>query len=105
MQIKEHSNRRGIVCQDLKHIKSEAKMRLLLLALVGAITVLGTPAQAQNYPWCAQYSGRALGGAQNCGFVSFAQCMATVSGIGGFCVQNNMYQPPAPRARKKKKTY
>jgi len=29
--------------------------------------------------------------------------MATVSGIGGFCVQNNTYQPPQPRAHKKKK--
>jgi Protein of unknown function (DUF3551) len=105
MQIKEPSNWPGIVCQDLKHIKSEAKMRLTLLTLVGAITLLGTPAQAQNYPWCAQYSGRGMGGAQNCGFVSFAQCMATVSGIGGFCVQNTLYQPPAPRARKKKKAY
>ena len=73
---------------------SEAEMRFALLGLVGAVMVLGTPAHAQNYPWCAQYSGRALGGAQNCGFVSFAQCMATVSGIGGFCVQNTMYQPP-----------
>ncbi len=31
----------------------------------------------------------------NCGFVSFAQCMATVTGMGGFCVLNNTYQPPA----------
>ena len=77
-------------------------MRFLLLALIGAITVLGTPAQAQNYPWCAQYSGRALGGAMNCGFVSFAQCMATVSGIGGFCVQNITYRPPPPRVRRKR---
>jgi hypothetical protein len=80
-------------------------MRFVLLGLVGAAAVLATPARAQNYPWCAQYSGRALGGAMNCGFVSFAQCMATVSGIGGFCMQNNTYQPPTPRARKKKKTY
>jgi len=79
----------------------KAKMRFLLSALVGAVMVLGTPAHAQNYPWCAQYSGRALGGAMNCGFVSFAQCMATVSGIGGFCVQNTMYQPPQQRPRKK----
>jgi len=78
-------------------------MRFLLLAVVGVATMLGTPALAQNYPWCAQYSGRALGGSQNCGSVSFAQCMATVSGVGGFCVQNNMYQPLPPRAHKKKK--
>ena len=82
-------------------VQSEVQMRFVLLGLVGALMVLGTPAHAQNYPWCAQYSGRALGGAQNCGFVSFAQCMATVSGIGGFCVQNTMYQPPH-RYRKKK---
>jgi hypothetical protein len=56
---------------------------------------IGTRAEAQNYPWCAQYSGRALGGAMNCGFTSFAQCMATVSGIGGFCIQNNTYRPPS----------
>jgi len=58
-------------------------MRFGLLGLVGAVLALTTPAHAQNYPWCAQYSGSALGGATNCGFVSFAQCMATVSGIGG----------------------
>jgi hypothetical protein len=55
--------------------------------------VLGTTAEAQNYPWCAQYSGRG-GGAMNCGFVSFDQCMANVRGIGGFCFQNNTYVPP-----------
>jgi len=47
-------------------------MRSLLLDVVGVATMLGTSALAQNYPWCAQYSGRALGGSQNCGFVSFA---------------------------------
>jgi hypothetical protein len=108
LDLKEPSNRVRIVCWGPRHlvqfafVQSEAKMRFVLLGLVGAATVLGAPAQAQNYPWCAQYSGRALGGAMNCGFVSFAQCMATVSGIGGFCVQNNTYQPPVRRARKKK---
>ena len=76
-------------------------MRFLLLALVGAATILGTPAQAQNYPWCAQYGGAQVA-ATNCGFVSFAQCMATVSGVGGSCVPNSMYEPPPPKARKKK---
>jgi Protein of unknown function (DUF3551) len=33
--------------------------------------------------WCAQYGGRA--GGTNCGFHSFEQCRATVSGTGGFC--------------------
>jgi len=28
-------------------------------------------------------------------FVSFAQCMDTVRSMGGFCVVNTQYQPPA----------
>jgi len=69
---------------------------LFALAVTAAAIVSGTPAKAQNYPWCAQYKG--LGGATNCGFVSFEQCLATVSGIGGFCMLNNTYQP-SPRLR------
>ena len=68
-------------------------MRYLLLAF-GAFVVtagIGTwPAQAQSYPWCAIYGGGG-GGAQNCGFVTFQQCQATVSGTGGFCEQNSQY--------------
>jgi hypothetical protein len=50
-----------------------------------------TPASAAEYPWCAQYGGR--DGGRNCGFTSFQQCMATVSGIGGFCERNQFYTP------------
>ncbi len=66
---------------------------LMLVLLAGMASA--SPAQAQNYPWCAQYSGD-MGGAMNCGFVSFDQCMATVRGMGGFCIQNNTYRPPIP---------
>jgi hypothetical protein len=52
---------------------------------------IGSRAEAQNYPWCAHY-GSAFGGAVNCGFSTFGQCMATVSGTGGFCMQNNTYR-------------
>jgi Protein of unknown function (DUF3551) len=69
------------------------RIPMLVMAFFILSVGIGAPAEAQNYPWCAQYSGRALGGAMNCGFVSFAQCMATVSGIGGFCIQNNTYRP------------
>ena len=69
------------------------KIRILLIGVFILAVGMEAPAQAQNYPWCAQYSGRASGGAMNCGFVSFEQCMATVSGIGGFCIQNNTYRP------------
>ena len=69
-------------------------MRLLLfvLGILIATAAIGTRAEAQNYPWCAYYSGD--GGGENCGFVSFEQCMTDVSGIGGFCEPNTQYQPP-----------
>ena len=62
---------------------------LFALGLSVLTIVIGPTAEAQNYPWCAQYSGRA-GGAIRCRFVSFGQCLATVKGIGGFCFQNNI---------------
>ncbi len=69
-------------------------MRILLLPLAFyvAAVAIGTRAEAQSYPWCAQYSKG--DGSQNCGFVSFEQCMADVRGIGGFCNRNTQYQSP-----------
>jgi hypothetical protein len=69
------------------------RITILVMGVFIFAVGLGARAEAQNYPWCAQYSGKALGGAMNCGFTSFAQCMATVSGVGGFCVRNNTYRP------------
>jgi Protein of unknown function (DUF3551) len=62
------------------------------------LTAVALPAQAVViYPWCANYSGRGMGGAQNCGFVSFNQCLATVRGVGGTCGPNPFYAPYPPR--------
>ena len=75
---------------------------LLAAAIVTALTLVApTAGQAQIYPWCAQYGGR--DGGRNCGFVSYAQCMATVSGIGGFCERNSFYTGPGTPARRPKK--
>ena len=40
----------------------------------------------------------------NCGFLTIEQCRASVSGIGGFCVPNQFYNPQrtATRARKQR---
>src|SRR5215467_11309010 len=87
--------------------------KLALIVLVGA-SLLGTGIASAQYSfgdegywqrrgreyglpcdntrWCAQYGGRA-GGATNCGFLTIEQCRATVSGIGGFCVPNQFYNP------------
>ncbi len=71
-------------------------MRILLfvLGIYLAALATGTRAEAQNYPWCAQYSGGGMGGATNCGFTTFQQCLDTVRGIGGFCEPNTQYVPP-----------
>ena len=70
------------------------KLSLPIFALFAAAMTLATPAHAQNYPWCAIYSGRGAGGGTNCGFVSYAQCMATASGLGSFCYRNTQFVPP-----------
>ena len=78
------------------------KPLLLAIASLAAAMALCTPAEAQNYPWCAYYSGgEGGGGGTNCGFTTFEQCLATVSGIGGFCDRNTQYvPPPGPHANR-----
>jgi hypothetical protein len=70
-------------------------MRYLLITLGLAVTALGTgtPAHAQNYPWCEYISG-GFGGGRNCGFVSMEQCLESARGNGGDCRANPMYEPP-----------
>ena len=71
-------------------------MRLLLLILgicIGLVTI-GNRAQAQNYPWCAIYSGGMGGGGTNCGFTTFEQCMETARGLGSLCQPNTQFLPP-----------
>jgi hypothetical protein len=72
--------------------------RITLLALAIAATMAaaaGTPAQAQNYPWC-EYLGGGMGGGggRNCGFISFEQCMQSAFGNGSDCRPNTQYVPP-----------
>ena len=81
------------------------RLSLFILGVFIVVICAERPAEAQNYPWCAQYGGTPSG-PTNCGFVSFEQCLATVSGIGGFCVRNNLYQPPpGPHQSKKVRTW
>lgn len=67
-------------------------MRIFLAALAFASIAAAAPvsAQGQNSQWCADY-GRS--GAVNCGFVTYAQCRATISGFNqGSCYPNPQYQ-------------
>lgn len=66
-----------------------------LAAVAAAFALDAVPNTAQAYPvypWCANYGGR--GGATNCGFSTFQQCMQAVSGTGGMCTQNTFYGAP-----------
>jgi hypothetical protein len=69
------------------------KLSALALGVLIGTAAFTARAEAQNYPWCAIYD---VGDASyNCGFVSFEQCRASVSGIGGTCMLNTTYNPAA----------
>jgi len=69
----------------MRNIAISAVFAILLAMPVGLWA--STPAAAREYPWCARYDWTTT----NCGFVSFQQCLATISGIGGRCEQNPRY--------------
>lgn len=54
---------------------------LTSLALVFAGAIRANAAEA----WCARYP---MGDGTNCGFATFEQCEADISGVGGYCSQN-----------------
>ena len=71
--------------------------RILPTLTLAALAVLAGsgPTRAEiNYPWCAQYGGDR--GGRNCGFWTYEQCMAALSGNGGYCQVNAMYRGPQP---------
>lgn len=72
-------------------------MRVLIL-IAAAATVLSwapRPSEAAyNRAWCAKYAD--YGGITSCAFDTYRQCLATLSGIGGSCVENPAAPPPPP---------
>jgi uncharacterized protein DUF3551 len=55
--------------------------------------------QGSRRSFIAFYDGH-FGGASNCGFGTYEQCLATISGVGGWCQPNTMYVPPPARHRR-----
>jgi hypothetical protein len=78
------------------------RLSFALAAVAGLAVFSAAPASAQTYPWCSIYGGSTWSGAENCGFSTYRQCMENVSGIGGFCQRNPLYQPPAKRSKRSK---
>ena len=60
---------------------------LLALSLIVATTVFNTQTKAQNYPWCAIYSGGAVSGGTNCGFVTFERAWSPRAGSAAFAIE------------------
>jgi hypothetical protein len=68
--------------------------------VLAVLALTASPAAAQYAPWCFYESGRNSSGAVTCTFYSYAQCMATASGIGGSC-SPNPYAGPGPGSRRR----
>jgi hypothetical protein len=60
----------------------------IALAMVASSSI--GDARADPYRWCAVF-GSQHGGATSCYSVTLEQCRATISGLGGFCTENNFY--------------
>jgi len=61
-------------------------LRALIITTVLAAAALLAPTGSANAAakWCAVYDS----GSTNCGFNTYKQCRADISGIGGFCRKN-----------------
>jgi tetratricopeptide (TPR) repeat protein len=68
--------------------------------IIAATFALATPAAAKEPGWCAEYRN----GGNNCGFYTHEQCMASVSGIGGFCNRNPFADPDKSAKGKEQST-
>jgi hypothetical protein len=73
----------GMAIQTCR-VRSSGMGAVAILTLTLATTV---SAEAEG-SWCANKGGT---GSANCGFYSFQQCMASISGGGSFCTQNGFY--------------
>jgi len=79
-------------------------MRLPVLAMLFIAAMLlsetASGQSARSYPWCAIYYTIDSNGTPSCSFDTRQQCMETISGLGGFCVENQYYRGvavPTPR--------
>jgi Protein of unknown function (DUF3551) len=58
------------------------------MAMLSLLLTMAGSAQAEG-SWCLNKGGT---GSTNCGYYSYQQCMASVSGGTSFCTQNGFYQ-------------
>jgi hypothetical protein len=73
---------------------------IFVVAALVALPLTSVYARADG-AWCAYYSSSCC---TNCGFHSYEQCMANVSGVGGYCQRNPLY-PASTDSRRRKQRY
>jgi hypothetical protein len=64
---------------------------ILSVVVFTALAAVTIPAAAQSptsYPWCM----KGARGGTSCYFNSYQDCMAAVSGLGGWCMRNPYYR-------------
>jgi hypothetical protein len=61
---------------------------IALVSITFATLSISTIGARADGSWCANYG---TGPGANCGFYSFQQCMAALSGNGGYCAQNPLH--------------
>ncbi len=64
-------------------------MRILLLAAAIGCTLAAASQvalAAPTNPFGTRYCASFKGSLENCGFYTFQQCLASISGVGGICV-------------------
>jgi hypothetical protein len=74
--------------------------KMVFLLATAAVALVGDPrpsAAREWYPWCAQTADQRS--IIDCSFTTFEQCLTTLSGIGGSCVQNVRPPPAGPQPR------
>jgi hypothetical protein len=67
------------------------------IALIVAALALPSVSARADGAWCSYY----VQGGTNCGFHSYEQCMANISGIGGSCLRDPAYPAAADSRRRK----
>ena len=78
-----------VVCVRSRTPKSIWQFSLLLGAIAaGAGLITACSRTRTSMPWCANW---AYTGSLECAFNSFEQCMASISGMGGYCIRNPRY--------------
>ena len=67
---------------------------MMLVAETGAATAQS----GRYYPWCFR-NDRTVSNSLSCFYMTRDQCMATLSGLGGTCIENPLLLPPAARGQ------